>query len=416
MPKTPQKGRSKRVNQAKIRVFLSWSQSISKELASILKTWLPKILQNVIEPYFSDTDIEAGDEWLKNLHLNLSEADCGIFCITDENLSSVWMHYEAGAMIGKDYICPFLFGVSKKELISPLNNRQCLVWDVAEGDEKKNRDDFWKLVDRLSKICNNKGIEIDEDTLVFMFNSLYDQHIKPELEELGKRAQERKREAETKQAQADEIITEAYAKAKQITEDAEAKKEEYLKQAQRHLSQTREHYNQALSDVEVHSRTWSVRGFSVKNGNEPFSYKRSSLPDTLEIIMGQGSMPLPVSLGYLEHCLNILSAFPLSILRGHVEEGKDGKPDNGRWEVIKRGRALIDALHGKKQGCDKEQVTDFQRLVKAKLALPYEDDKIPYHNKQHGSPVSIQTVRRALETVIRNILLYLEQEKEESTW
>lgn len=431
MPNTPQKRRSKRVNQAKIRVFLSWSKSISKELASILKTWLPKILQNVIEPYFSDTDIEAGDEWLNNLHLNLSETDCGIFCITDENLSSVWMHYEAGAMIGKDYICPFLFGVSKKELISPLNNRQCVEFlcDVDGTNEEKrnaaNRKAFWKLVDRLSKICDNKGIETDKDTLSFTFNLVYDQHIQPALEELSKRAQERKREAETKQAQADEIIAQAYELMAQANEHYSrafdvARRSQSLNLsappggagksgAKTEADQIKEVAEMEADQIKEAAQKEAKR-LKEEAKEEALRHFWRVLPASLGI-MGEAPLPWSFSLELLAFWIDILKNFPSGVL------SKSSKPDENRQAVINEGMALIKLTDSIDNDIDADiygRLTKFRAIVKQNLDTPYCEKNNEIFQVPYNIPVSLGTARNALYGVIDNMSLSLKKGKGES--
>lgn len=84
----------------KTSVFLSWSGARSKEMAAALHGWLPTMLQEV-DPFFSDQDIGAGEEWDKSIHARLEGAKFAVICITEENVSAPWVNYEAGYLAAK---------------------------------------------------------------------------------------------------------------------------------------------------------------------------------------------------------------------------------------------------------------------------------------------------------------------------
>ena len=110
----------------KIKVFLSWSGDTSRQVAKILKEWLPVIFQQ-IDPWMSEKDIEAGARWQEEILKNLSESHFGIICITPDNLSSKWLHFEAGALVKHlpeavpPKVVPLLYKVSLTELEGPLS-------------------------------------------------------------------------------------------------------------------------------------------------------------------------------------------------------------------------------------------------------------------------------------------------------
>ncbi len=80
-----------------MKVFVSWSGERSKQMAAALKEWLPTAIQ-YLEPWMSDTDIHAGDRWADKMATELKESNVGIVCVTGENLTSEWLHFEAGAL------------------------------------------------------------------------------------------------------------------------------------------------------------------------------------------------------------------------------------------------------------------------------------------------------------------------------
>ena len=81
----------------KMKIFLSWSGSESKQLASIFKEWLPNVLQ-FVEPYMSAKDISLGERWNNNITGNLHDSYFGLIFVTPSNINAPWINYEAGAL------------------------------------------------------------------------------------------------------------------------------------------------------------------------------------------------------------------------------------------------------------------------------------------------------------------------------
>lgn len=102
----------------KMKVFISWSGKESQQVAEILKTWIPCIIQS-IEPYFSSSDIDKGARWSTDIAKELQDASFGILCVTKENISSQWLNFEAGALsksIDQSKVCPFLVDLKPSEI------------------------------------------------------------------------------------------------------------------------------------------------------------------------------------------------------------------------------------------------------------------------------------------------------------
>lgn len=105
-----------------MKVFISWSGERSHLLAQALRDWLPLVV-NAVDPWMSSEDIAAGSRWNSEVSRNLDESRVGIFCLTEDNLESPWLHFEAGA-IAKDsarsHACLLLLGVSPLQVKWPL--------------------------------------------------------------------------------------------------------------------------------------------------------------------------------------------------------------------------------------------------------------------------------------------------------
>ncbi|MBD8473781.1 toll/interleukin-1 receptor domain-containing protein [Pseudomonas sp. CFBP 8770] len=117
-----------------MKIFLSWSGELSRELAEALRDWLPAVLQSV-KPFFTPNDIEKGARWSKDIAQELETSSYGIFCLTKENLLKPWIMFEAGALskrIDASRVCPVLFGVDNADLEGPLVQFQASPFNESE--------------------------------------------------------------------------------------------------------------------------------------------------------------------------------------------------------------------------------------------------------------------------------------------
>jgi hypothetical protein len=124
--KRPVPGRAtkkKRSDGAKTsQVFISWSGPRSGRVARVLKERLPDIVQQ-IEPWMSQTDIQAGARWLTDITLKLATHQMGIVCLTPENVSAPWLLFEAGALsnaVGSKSVVPFIVEMEPGDVKQPL--------------------------------------------------------------------------------------------------------------------------------------------------------------------------------------------------------------------------------------------------------------------------------------------------------
>ena len=132
-------------------MFISWSGETSHKVAVILYEWLFKMKIPALELYISD-EIDKGALWFAELVSELKSADCGILCLTKENVSAPWLLFEAGALLTakeRSFVSPFLFRVARSEIVGPLAQFQ---------HTECTREDIKSLIRRLNKSCGEDGL------------------------------------------------------------------------------------------------------------------------------------------------------------------------------------------------------------------------------------------------------------------
>ncbi len=80
-----------------MRIFISWSGDLSKNIAEIFRQWIPGVIQ-AAKPYYSPDDITKGTRWSSEISKELDASKIGIICLTKDNLDSSWIMFEAGAL------------------------------------------------------------------------------------------------------------------------------------------------------------------------------------------------------------------------------------------------------------------------------------------------------------------------------
>jgi len=111
-------------------VFVSYSGTTSRRVAEHLVEFIKNVLS--VSPWIG---IEAGNRWFGILTERLGEAVFGILCLTTENLTAPWIHFEAGAL-SRDVNIPvvsFLFDILPKDVRDPLKQFQTVGCDDRNG-------------------------------------------------------------------------------------------------------------------------------------------------------------------------------------------------------------------------------------------------------------------------------------------
>lgn len=119
-----------------LKIFISWSGELSREIAKVLRSWLPSMFDH-IEPWASPTDIDAGVRNLELIAKQLRESGFGIVIITTDNMNKTWLNFEAGALSNhldndKHRVVPLLVNFDDfTQLTTPLNQFQAIMLDEA---------------------------------------------------------------------------------------------------------------------------------------------------------------------------------------------------------------------------------------------------------------------------------------------
>jgi hypothetical protein len=110
-----------------LKIFLSWSGTLSREVAGVFAKYLP-LSSSFFEVWFDQQSIKQGMRWESQIRDALQQCDAVLIFLTDNN--SQWMLFEAGVAhsLGK-LIIPITVGVKLSSLSGPLAQFQAV--DIA---------------------------------------------------------------------------------------------------------------------------------------------------------------------------------------------------------------------------------------------------------------------------------------------
>jgi hypothetical protein len=169
-----------------MKLFISWSGDTSGSVATALRQWIPDVLQTV-EPWMSQTDIDAGARWSRDIDKELGETKFGIICLTKDNYSAPWILFEAGALaktIDDTFVCPYLIDLEPSDVPNgPLTQFQA---------KRANEKETWELISTINKAL--KDASLPEERLKRTFdrcwpdlkNVIDNLPLKPKSEEISR--------------------------------------------------------------------------------------------------------------------------------------------------------------------------------------------------------------------------------------
>ena len=117
-----------------LKIFISWSGTLAKEVTDVLRGWLPKMFDNVY-PWASEVDIVPGMRGYDEIRTALNASEFGIIVITPENMEKPWLNFEAGALSKRldgdpERVVPLLVNFeSRYQLTTPVGQFQAVMLD-----------------------------------------------------------------------------------------------------------------------------------------------------------------------------------------------------------------------------------------------------------------------------------------------
>jgi hypothetical protein len=183
-----------------MNVFLSWSGTLSHEVAQALVGWLPQVIQ-AVKPWLSSQDIEKGARWFEEIGESLSKTDFGVLCLTATNITAPWILFEAGALsksLGQARVCPLLINIKNIDLQGPL--AQFNTSGTSQADVRR-------LVDTL-----NARLSVEQKRTESQLNEAFEvwwPHLERKFEEALKHARDSEHQGRpSPKRKADDVLDE----------------------------------------------------------------------------------------------------------------------------------------------------------------------------------------------------------------
>lgn len=227
-----------------MKVFISWSGEISKEIAKLLKDFIPKVIQSV-RPYYTPDDIEKGKNWNTEINKSLEECVIGLICLTKDNKDKPWILFEAGALsnrLDNSKVCPILFDDMKpSDIEGPLSTFQLTQF---------TKNDFLKLIQSINLSLEES---IKESDLEEIFNAFF-----PKLEEDIQNILNKNKDKETGGKKTERVRTD-----RQILEEilllirSQSRKQNYLEEELRYSSLLRKTID-GIEESQTHKDDFSI--------------------------------------------------------------------------------------------------------------------------------------------------------------
>jgi len=133
-----------------MNIFIGWSGKTSEKVAQALHDWLPKVIQS-LKPFISH-DISSGTSWFHKIAKELKKSDFGIVCLTPDNLDSIWLYFEAGALaaaLDEFQVCAYLYSVEHSNVQQPLSQFQ---------NKKANKNNTFELINDINKKLSENNL------------------------------------------------------------------------------------------------------------------------------------------------------------------------------------------------------------------------------------------------------------------
>lgn len=162
-----------------MKLFVSWSQDTSRQIAQDFREWLPLINQNIV-PFMSEEDTDKGAHWSSTIRRELELSTFGVVILTPENVDSTWLHFEAGAIaksVEEGRVVPILFGLKHSDVQQPLSMFQAALFEKG---------DVFRVLKSINAAAGaNARDDRQLETVYELFWPKLDQMIRPKLAKLS---------------------------------------------------------------------------------------------------------------------------------------------------------------------------------------------------------------------------------------
>lgn len=161
----------------KMTVFISWSQSRSKQIATILKDTLELLFNRKIEFWVSGKDIATGAFFASTIATVLKRSQMAIICLDRSNYKKPWILFETGGVFLQNYdpenidqaiLLPIIFDNLKPEAFSgtPFHDMQL---------SQYNMENMGRAVHQINNMYKKVTGEyvLEPDTLTSFFEQLF---------------------------------------------------------------------------------------------------------------------------------------------------------------------------------------------------------------------------------------------------
>jgi hypothetical protein len=138
-----------------MKIFISWSDEISHEIALVLGEWIPSVIQ-AVETYVSPEDIRKGTRWIYDVSKELNQSSLGILCVVPGNMGAPWLNFEAGVLsksLDASRVIPLLIDVERSELDNgPLAQFPSAIFE---------KNDMYQMLETINEKTENGRLSKD---------------------------------------------------------------------------------------------------------------------------------------------------------------------------------------------------------------------------------------------------------------
>jgi hypothetical protein len=144
-----------------LRIFMSWSGSLSKEIATLFEENMEFIFDSNVSSSMSKSSIEPGEIWSQRFGKELEMCEVGIIFLSHENHETPWLLFEAGVLANQfEATCVMVLCLDLEEAQitkSPFSQFQCVKFTLLGIKD---------IVKTIANLCNqSERVEVFHERL-----------------------------------------------------------------------------------------------------------------------------------------------------------------------------------------------------------------------------------------------------------